>query len=117
MCVNMFALRQSPRPEDIQRRPPVVQQAPQGDDKTIIDIKGRSMSPIKIEQDSVTIEAVSLVGNVIAYHNGSVITRDSAGRDSNRRIECFGNVSINNWRLYTTPSPRDGLRARMPPSA
>ena len=41
-----------------------------------------------------------VVGNFAAYHNGTVITADSAVRYSERHIECFGNVLINRGSTY-----------------
>lgn len=44
--------------------------------------------------------AVCFVGNFAAEHNGAVITADSAVRYSDKHIECFGNVMINNKTTY-----------------
>ena len=41
-----------------------------------------------------------VVGNFSAYHNGTVITADSAVRYSERHIECFGRVLINRGSTY-----------------
>ena len=41
-----------------------------------------------------------VVGNFAAYHNGTVITADSAVRYSERHIECFGKVLINRGTTY-----------------
>jgi len=41
-----------------------------------------------------------VVGNFAAYHNGTVITADSAVRYSERHIECFGKVLINRGKTY-----------------
>ena len=41
-----------------------------------------------------------VVGNFSAYHNGTVITADSAVRYSERHIECFGKVLINRGTTY-----------------
>ena len=41
-----------------------------------------------------------VVGNFSAYHNGTVITADSAVRYSERHIECFGRVLINRGTTY-----------------
>ena len=41
-----------------------------------------------------------VVGNFSAYHNGTVITADSAVRYSERHIECFGKVLINRVTTY-----------------
>lgn len=44
--------------------------------------------------------ALCLVGDVMFYHNGTVITCDSAVRYSEKRMECFRNVLINKDSLY-----------------
>ena len=41
-----------------------------------------------------------VVGNFAAYHNGTVITADSAVRYSERHVECFGKVLINRGTTY-----------------
>ncbi len=41
-----------------------------------------------------------VVGHFAAYHNGTVITADSAVRYSERHIECFGNVLIKRGSTY-----------------
>lgn len=41
-----------------------------------------------------------VVGNFAAYHNGTVITADSAVRYNERHIECFGNVLIKRGSTY-----------------
>ena len=41
-----------------------------------------------------------VVGNFAAYHNGTVITADSAVRYSERHVECFGKVLINRGSTY-----------------
>ena len=41
-----------------------------------------------------------VVGHFAAYHNGTVITADSAVRYNERHIECFGNVLINRGSTY-----------------
>lgn len=92
LCANMFALRQPPRGEPAGNGG----QREESTDRAIIHIKGQRMFPIKVGDSTVT----SLVGKVVAYHNGSVITCDSAVRFSDRRVECFGNVIINKDSTY-----------------
>ena len=41
-----------------------------------------------------------VVGHFAAYHNGAVITADSAVRYNERHIECFGNVLIKRGSTY-----------------
>ncbi|MEG0499935.1 MAG: OstA-like protein, partial [Rikenellaceae bacterium] len=43
---------------------------------------------------------VKLIGNVFFFHNGAIISCDSAYRYSERRIEAMGNVIINQDSLY-----------------
>lgn len=49
------------------------------------------MRPVKIADSS----ALSLVGHVVFYHNGAVITCDSAIRFNDRMMDCYNNVIIN----------------------
>lgn len=44
--------------------------------------------------------ATVLVGHFAAQHNGAVITCDSAIRYNDKRLECFGNVLINQKETY-----------------
>lgn len=55
-----------------------------------VDFSADVMLPVKTSDSS----AYSLVGNVIFYHNGAVITCDSAVRYGERRMECYNNVII-----------------------
>lgn len=64
--------------------------------KKLVDIKADIMYPIQTGDSS----AICLVGNVIFYHNGAVITCDSAVRYSDKRMECFKNVLINKDSTY-----------------
>ena len=58
----------------------------------IVDLKADVVYPITIDGDSTV---YCLVGNFVAHHNGAVIVCDSAVRYSDKRIECFGDVLIN----------------------
>lgn len=61
-----------------------------------VDMQGDDAYSIKFEDTT----ALCLVGNVMFYHNGAVITCDSAVRYSERHMECFRNVLINKDSLY-----------------
>ena len=61
-----------------------------------VDMQGDDAYSIKYEDTT----ALCLVGNVLFYHNGTVITCDSAVRYSERHMECFRNVLINKDSLY-----------------
>ncbi|MBE6210826.1 MAG: hypothetical protein E7130_04265 [Rikenellaceae bacterium] len=61
-------------------------------DGKVVDLKADVVYPITIDGDSTV---YCLVGNFVAHHNGAVIVCDSAVRYSDKRIECFGNVLIN----------------------
>lgn len=66
------------------------------DGKRLIDIKAGVMYPIKIADST----AICLTGDVVFYHNGAVISCDSAVRYSDKRMECFRNVIINKDSTY-----------------
>ena len=66
-------------------------------DKQIVDLKADVVYPITIHGDSTV---YCLVGNFVAHHNGAVIVCDSAVRYNDKRIECFGNVLINQGTTY-----------------
>lgn len=68
---------------------------PQGDRK-LVDFTADLMRPIKIGDSSV----MNLIGNVVFYHNGAIITCDSAVRYNDKRMECFINVVINKQSTY-----------------
>lgn len=70
--------------------------AQRNDQRKVVDLKGKFMSPIDVGDST----AIVLSGGVIAYHNGAVITCDSAVRYSSKRIDCFGNVIINKDSTY-----------------
>ncbi len=66
-------------------------------DDQIVDLKADVVYPITIYGDSTV---YCLVGNFVAHHNGAVIVCDSAVRYNDKRIECFGNVLINQGTTY-----------------
>lgn len=57
----------------------------------VVDFSADVMRPVKIADSS----ALSLVGHVVFYHNGAVITCDSAIRFNDRMMNCYNNVIIN----------------------
>ena len=63
----------------------------------VVDLKADVVYPITIDGDSTV---YCLVGNFVAHHNGAVIVCDSAVRYNDKRIECFGNVLINQGATY-----------------
>lgn len=65
-------------------------------DTKIVDFEADVMRPIKIGDSSV----LNLLGNVVFYHNGAIITCDSAIRYNNKRMECFRNVVVNKGTTY-----------------
>ena len=66
-------------------------------DGKVVDLKADVVYPININGDSTV---YCLVGNFVAHHNGAVIVCDSAVRYNDKRIECFGNVLINQGTTY-----------------
>lgn len=65
-------------------------------DSSFVWTKSDDLYPIEVADST----AYCLVGNFAAYHNGAVITADSAVRYSDTHIECFGNVLINKNTTY-----------------
>lgn len=57
----------------------------------IVNFSADVMRPVKVADSSV----ISLVGHVVFYHNGAVITCDSAIRFNDRMMDCYNNVIIN----------------------
>lgn len=57
----------------------------------VVDFSADVMRPVKIADSS----ALSLMGHVVFYHNGAVITCDSAIRFNDRMMNCYNNVIIN----------------------
>ena len=67
------------------------------EDGKVVDLKADVVYPITIDGDSTV---YCLVGNFVAHHNGAVIVCDSAVRYSDKRIECFGDVLINQGETF-----------------
>lgn len=65
--------------------------------RKLVDFRADITRPIKITPDS---SAVNLLGNVILYHNGAVVTSDSAVRYSENYMEFFKRVVINQDNTY-----------------
>lgn len=63
----------------------------------LINYRADIMRPIKITPDST---AINLLGNVIVYHNGAVITSDSAVRYGDEYYTFFKRVVINQDKTY-----------------
>ena len=70
--------------------------AQQDDGKTIIYITAKTMTPVDVADST----AIAQIGDVVAYHNGSVITCDSLVQYNDQHVECFGNVIINKDSTY-----------------
>ena len=68
-----------------------------GGERKIVDFQADIMRPIKISADS---SVLNLLGHVVFYHNGAVITCDSAIRYNDKRMECFHNVIVNKDSTY-----------------
>lgn len=68
----------------------------QDEDKKEVEYEADLLRPVKVGDSSV----YSLIGNVVLYHNGAVITCDSAVRYDAQRMECFGRVIINQNTTY-----------------
>lgn len=69
---------------------------PSGEEK-MVDLAADVVYPYEVAPDS---SVICFVGNFIGHHNGAVIVCDSAVRYNDRRLECFGNVSINKNQTY-----------------
>lgn len=65
-------------------------------ERKVVDFKADIMRPVKIGDSSV----INLLGNVVFYHNGAVITCDSAIRYNEKRMECFKRVVVNKQKTY-----------------
>lgn len=63
----------------------------QDNPSAVIDFRADLIRPVKVADSS----ALSLVGHVVFYHNGAVITCDSAVRYSDKLMDCYLNVIIN----------------------
>ncbi len=73
------------------------QQPAANGNRRIVDFEADIMRSIRLANDST---ALNLIGSVVFYHNGAVITCDSAVRYSDKRMECFRNVVINKNKTY-----------------
>lgn len=71
-------------------------QTPAPRDERVVDFTADVMRPIQVGDSTV----LNLLGNVVLYHNGAVITCDSAVRHSSKRMECFYNVLLNKDSTY-----------------
>ncbi len=74
----------------------VFAQTPGGSTK-VVDFQADVIRPIQIPGDS---SVLNLLGHVVFYHNGAVITCDSAVRYNDKRMECFRNVVVNKDSTY-----------------
>lgn len=68
----------------------------QNGDKRPVDLKSDRIFPVPVGDST----GYALVGNVVLFHNGAVITCDSLVRYDARHMDCFGNVVINQDSLY-----------------
>ncbi len=75
----------------------------------LIDIKANLVYPYDVND---TLSVLCLVGDFAAHHNGAVITADSAVRYGDERLECFGNVLINQKTTYAYADRADYDGAR-----
>ena len=74
----------------------VAYQAVFSQEKTAVDYRAINTKLVKIGDSSV----VKLSGDVFLFHNGAIISCDSAYRYSEKRIEALGNVIINQNSLF-----------------
>ncbi|MBO5693471.1 MAG: hypothetical protein J6R74_05985 [Tidjanibacter sp.] len=63
---------------------------------TPVDIKAKRTRPVSVGDST----GYAMVGDVVLYHNGTVITCDSVVRYSERRMSCFGKVIIKKEDTY-----------------
>lgn len=63
---------------------------------TPVDIKAKRTRPVPVGDST----GYAMVGDVILYHNGAVITCDSVVRYSERRMSCFGKVIVKKEDTY-----------------
>lgn len=68
----------------------------QQEEKKPVDISSRLLRPVQVGDTSV----MAMVGEVMLFHNGTLITCDSLVRYSANRVECFDNVVINKDSIY-----------------
>lgn len=69
--------------------------AQEGEPK-FVDFYADSGTPVQMGDST----ALKLKGNVVFYHNGAVVTCDSAIRYNNMHMDCFGQVVINQNSTY-----------------
>ena len=75
---------------------PLMAQSDEKSDRKPVDISSRLLRPVQVGDSSV----MAMVGEVMLFHNGTLITCDSLVRYSANRVECFGNVVINKDSIY-----------------
>ena len=63
---------------------------------TPVDIKAKRTRPVPVGDST----GYAMVGDVVLYHNGAVITCDSVVRYSERRMSCFGKVIVKKEDTY-----------------
>lgn len=75
---------------------PLMAQSDEKSDRKPVDISSRLLRPVQVGDSSV----MAMVGEVMLFHNGTLITCDSLVRYSANRVECFDNVVINKDSIY-----------------
>ncbi len=75
---------------------PLMAQSNEKGDRKPVDISSRLLRPVQVGDSSV----MAMVGEVMLFHNGTLITCDSLVRYSANRVECFDNVVINKDSIY-----------------
>lgn len=75
----------------------LAQPAAPASERRVVDFEADQMRNVRLDNDSM---GWVLVGHVVFHHNGAVITCDSAVRYSERRMECFDNVVVNQNTTY-----------------
>lgn len=68
----------------------------QNSNKAVVDYKSNQMKVIKSGDSTV----IKLIGDVVFFHNGAIITCDSAYRYSERKMDGMGRVVINQDSVY-----------------
>ena len=75
---------------------PLMAQSDEKEERKPVDISSRLLRPVQVGDSSV----MAMVGEVMLFHNGTLITCDSLVRYSANRVECFDNVVINKDSIY-----------------
>lgn len=75
---------------------PLMAQSDAKEERKPVDISSRLLRPVQVGDSSV----MAMVGEVMLFHNGTLITCDSLVRYSANRVECFDNVVINKDSIY-----------------